>query len=88
MTDTEFWASTCAKVMALKDLQDEKDKRRDYFTALSASTQFKDMTANDILAHRYGRTEAVEPEPDLDLGADVGTTLRYQLKERTEHASY
>ena|ERR1022692_2660141 len=67
MSEDEFWGSTVAKVLALRDRMDWLDKRRDYFvadilTVYLNSMRTKDFThtftTEEILGARY-KTQSV-----------------------------
>lgn len=71
-----------AKVMALYNLREEKDQRRDFFPALLASMKLKDHTVEDVLSYRYKLDKSVmitDYDPDLD-GAQGGETLKANLQ--------
>lgn len=65
MSEAEFWASTVAKVVALRDLKyeydDKRDKRRDFFVAYLLATFLnskiesgsRSFSAGDFLNMQY-----------------------------------
>lgn len=71
MSEAEFWGSTVAKVLALRDRMDTLDKRRDYFVAEILSTYLNTMSKGkkfepkDILATHYRDQSVVTTHPDI-----------------------
>lgn len=76
MSEKEFWASTLAKVLALEEAVNERDRRRDFFVASIESRIINylqkegspSISVSDILGQIH-KTVTVTPDIDPDFGA-------------------
>lgn len=87
MSDVEFRSSTLAKVVALRNRQDQNDKRRDFFVAelvaIKLSTAKKTVSVEDVLAWQYRQKNVVTTPWDDSMGAQGDwESMRDALKYR------